>query len=67
MTNVTHKFGTEEALEEMPITPGSIYFITDTQKIYFDTPSGKRIQMSPSSQGGFEIITDEQIRNLFVE
>lgn len=54
-------YGKQEQIENYPITPGSLYVVTDTQRIYFDSAEGSRIEM-----GELEALTENEIDALLV-
>lgn len=43
---IIHKYCTQVQLDSAAITPGVLYFLTDTGAIWFDTPDNTRICMS---------------------
>ena len=51
----------EEALQQHPITPGSLYVVTDTCSIFFDSDTGERINL-----GQMEALTNEELDSILV-
>ena len=54
-------YAKKQDLDNHPITPGSLYVVTDTQRIYFDSAEGSRIEM-----GELEALTENEIDALLV-
>lgn len=61
MAEVSFRYGTLEELASKQISPGSIYIISDSQEMFFDTPDGQRIQL-----GKMEAISNEELDKILV-
>jgi hypothetical protein len=48
-------------LDNHPITPGSLYVVTDTQTIYFDSAEGVRIEM-----GQMQALSESELDSILV-
>ena len=51
----------KENLDNYPITPGSLYVVTDTQSIWFDSAEGIRMDL-----GKIQALTESELNDILV-
>ena len=61
MMKVQFCYAKKQDLDNHPITPGSLYVVTDTQTIYFDSAEGARIEM-----GQMQALSESELDSILV-